>query len=93
MTWIDVWSARRDPTLPVDVLQRLLDRQAAARAGRDPGVCPPEDRPYLARHVRHGCAAHDELIVHRGGQWEHLTDGTPCPPPVEADQDTEESLM
>lgn len=48
---IDVWAALRDPDVPAEVGQRLLDRQRAARNGEQPEPCPESDKPFLARHI------------------------------------------
>lgn len=48
---IDVWSAVKDTSIPDDVLERLIDRQAAVRQGRTPDEVSEGDKPYLARHI------------------------------------------
>lgn len=48
---IDVWAVLRDPDIPAEVGQRLLDRQRAVRNGEPPEPCPEADKPFLARHI------------------------------------------
>lgn len=48
---IDVWAVLRDPDIPAEVGQRLLDRQRAAVLGEQPEPCPEADKPFLARHI------------------------------------------
>ncbi len=51
MPLIDVWAVLQDPDIPYEVAQRLLTRQRARSLGMEPGPCPVEDQPFLARHV------------------------------------------
>ncbi|GAA0853331.1 hypothetical protein ACFQVD_26705 [Streptosporangium amethystogenes subsp. fukuiense] len=51
MPMSDVRSVVFDPAVPDDVVERLIDRLAARRAGRTPDVVPEDDKPWLARHV------------------------------------------
>lgn len=48
---INVWAVLVDPDIPVEVGQRLLDRQSAVRNGEQPEPCPESDKPFLARHI------------------------------------------
>ena len=78
---VNTWAAYLDMSIPPEVLTRLIARERAALAGRDPGPCPEEDKPFLAKHAVYACQAHDELVVQRGSEvWAHLSDNQPCPP-------------
>lgn len=48
---IDVWAVLRDPDIPEEVGQRLLERRRAVRNGEQPDPCPEADKPFLARHI------------------------------------------
>lgn len=86
MPVIDVWAVLADPDIPADVGQRLLTRQAARRRGLEPDVVPEADKPFLARHVRHQCAAHDELVYRdTTGEWAHQSDHRVCTPHPDID--------
>ncbi|MEO3869400.1 hypothetical protein ABGB18_11260 [Nonomuraea sp. B12E4] len=62
---IDVWAVLRDQDIPVEVGQRLLDRQRAVRAGEQPAVCPEDDKPFLARHIVPAPPVQDSSTVSR----------------------------
>ncbi|WP_326829702.1 hypothetical protein OIE13_06070 [Streptosporangium sp. NBC_01810] len=48
---INIWAVIADPDIPDDVVERLIDRQAARRDGRTPNPVPEDDKPWLARHI------------------------------------------
>ena len=83
MPLVDAWAVLADPDTPREVSHRLLVRQGARRNGRNPDPVPEEDKPILARHLRHACAAHDEIVRDYGQGWQHLSDHAACPPPEE----------
>ncbi|MEV0994608.1 hypothetical protein [Nonomuraea sp. NPDC050202] len=62
---IDVWAVLRDPDIPVEVGQRLLDRRRAVQAGEVPAVCPEGDKPFLNRHIVSSTSPED----HREKPW------------------------
>lgn len=51
MPVIDVWAVVADPAVPDDVVERLIDRMSAQRAGRTPDPVPEDDKPWLDLHV------------------------------------------
>jgi hypothetical protein len=83
---LDVWAAIADPDVPHDVTQRLLADQADSANGLVVGPLPDADMAHLSRHLRHQCAAHDELVYRdTTGEWAHMSDHRVCMPRPDID--------